>query len=144
MTRDVDIVVDLKMEHVAALTAALADEFYCDALALTRAVETRQLVNAIHLESLLKIDFIVRKDDAYHREEFDRRVERQLGERHFHLVSPEDLVLAKLLWMQQGGSAVQRLDVQNLIQPVPELDWSYLTHWAPRLGVSTLLDEVKM
>ena len=81
MTRDVDIVLDLRLEHVPALAAALADDFYCDAGALTRAVETRQIVNAIHLESLLKIDFIVRKDDAYHREEFDRRVELQLGQR---------------------------------------------------------------
>lgn len=143
MTRDVDIVLDLRLEHVSALAAALADDFYCDAGALARAAETRQLVNAIHLESLLKIDFIVRKDDAYHREEFDRRVERQLGERRFHLVSPEDLVLAKLLWMQQSGSAVQRLDVQNLLQSVSELDWDYLMLWAPLLGVSTLLDEVK-
>jgi len=41
MTHDVDIVLDLRLEHVPALAAAL----------------------------------------AYHREEFDRRVERQLGER---------------------------------------------------------------
>jgi len=26
---------------------------------------------------------------------------------------------------------------------VSELDWGYLAHWAPLLGVSALLDEVK-
>jgi hypothetical protein len=35
------------------------------------------------------------------------------------------------------------IDYQNLLQSASELDWDYLTHWAPLLGVSTLLDEVK-
>jgi len=143
MTREIDIVIDLVPAVAPTLADALAPEFYCDAGALVRAAERRSMTNAIHDETLLKIDFIVRKDDAYHREEFARRVERLLGDVSVDLVTAEDLVLAKLLWLQQGASPVQRLDLTHLVRDVADLDWSYIDRWAADLGIDRLLAEIR-
>jgi len=143
MTRAIDLVIDLRPSAAAALAAALAREFYCDAGDLERAASHRSMANAIHDDTLLKIDFIVRKDDPYHREEFARRVTRQLSTVTADVVTAEDLIIAKLLWLQQGGSPVQRLDLEHLVRDVEGLDWSYVDRWAATLGVATLLAEVR-
>lgn len=82
------------------------------------------------------------KDDAFHREEFWRRRLRLLGTVEVDLVSTEDLILSKLLWFQQGGSAIQRADIERLLRDAPELDRAYLTHWAQTLRVDRLLAEM--
>jgi len=143
MTRDIDLVIDLRPASAPALAAALAPEFYCDAGALERAASRRSMTNAIHDGTLLKIDFIVRKDDPYHREEFARRVARQLGAVTADVVTAEDLIIAKLLWLQQSGSPVQRLDVGHLVRDVAGLDWPYVERWAVTLGIAPLLAEVR-
>jgi len=94
MTRDLDIVVDLTPDTAVGLAGLLAADFYCDETALVRAAQERTLTNAIHTETLLKVDLIVRKDDAFHREEFSRRVASRLGTVDVDLVTPEDLVVA--------------------------------------------------
>jgi len=142
MTRDLDLVVDLTPATAGGLAAALASDFYCDEHALRRAAHERSIANAIHSETLLKVDFIVRKDDAFHREEFGRRRLRLLGTVEVDLVSTEDLILSKLLWFQQGGSAIQRADIERLLRDAPELDRAYLTHWAQTLRVDRLLAEM--
>ena len=142
MTRDLDLVVDLTPETAASLAGVLAPEFYCDARALVRAAEQRAMANAIHTETLLKVDFIVRKDDAFHRQEFARRTARRLGTVEVDVVSAEDLVLAKLRWFEKGRSAIQRADIRRLLRDLPDLDQDYIARWASTLGVADLLSEV--
>ncbi len=142
MTRDVDIVVDLPVETAAGLAGALATDFYCDEGALVRAATERSMANAIHNETLLKVDLIVRKDDAFHCHEFGRRVRRQLGPVEVDLVTAEDLVLSKLLWCLKSRSAVQRSDIGRLLRDTT-LDLAYVEQWATRLGVAELLEEIR-
>jgi len=143
LTRDIDLVVDLMPDRVADLATALAPEFYCDEAALARAAEHRTLANVIHDATLLKVDFIVRKDDPYHREEFRRRRRERLGDVVTDLVTPEDLLLAKLAWLGASGSALQRDDARRLLADVPDLDWGYVHDWAGTLGLDALLEEVR-
>jgi len=142
MTRDLDIVVDLTPDTAAGLAGLLAADFYCDETALVRAAQERTLTNAIHTETLLKVDLIVRKDDAFHREEFSRRVASRLGTVDVDLVTPEDLVVAKLLWFEKSRSAIQRADIVRLLRDLPNLDRDYVDRWAGRLGVAGLLAEI--
>ncbi len=142
MTRDLDIVVDLTPESAVGLAGLLAPEFYCDEPALVRAARERSMTNAIHTETLLKVDLIVRKDDAFHREEFSRRVAGRLGTVDVDLVTPEDLVIAKLLWFEKSRSAIQHADIARLLRDLPALDRRYIGRWATRLGVNDLLAEI--
>jgi hypothetical protein len=143
MTRDIDLVVELDQAGVKKVVAAFAADFYCDEDAVTRAVETRRLVNLVHLESAYKIDLIVRKDSEYRLVEFQRRRRLSLGGVNVWLVSPEDLLLSKLAWAREGGSDLQMRDAAALAASVPNLDWTYLSRWASTLDVSRELEALK-
>lgn len=141
MTRDVDVVVVVDRNRAAALTAAFAGGYYLDAAAVERAVADRRLVNAVHDETLVKVDLIVRKDEPFRRLEFERRRELSIGGRRMWVVSPEDLLLSKLVWAASSASAVQRADAVALVGL--ELDWAYLDRWAAELGVLAALGELR-
>lgn len=53
----------------------------------------------------MKVDFIVREDEAYRREEFRRRRRVTIDGWPLSLVSPEDLILSRLMWAKAGSSA---------------------------------------
>ena len=141
-TRDIDIVVELDSSAASRLAEALAPEFYVDEHALLTAVGRERMANIIHLELLVKVDLIVRKDTPYRREEFRRRRSAVLDGVMMWFVAPEDLVLSKLVWMRDSGSEIQRRDIEAIVSSVVELDRTYISRWANELGVSMLWREV--
>src|SRR3970040_2684432 len=67
MTRDLDLVLALGREDVDRLVAAFSHDFYVDGDDARCAVRTQQLFNLLHLESGVKVDFIVRNDSESRR-----------------------------------------------------------------------------
>ena len=65
MTRDIDLVAALDETDVEAFAQLFEADYYLDRQAVTRAVASRSLFNLIHNESVIKVDFIVLKADAY-------------------------------------------------------------------------------
>jgi len=139
MTRDIDIVVELEHIGADALAAAFEPEYYVPLEAVADAIGQRGMFNLLHLDSVVKVDLIVRKAEPYRLAEFARRVRVDLPGFEAWLVSKEDLILSKLAWASQSGSELQRRDVSNLL--ATGADIGYLRQWAPALGVSQLLDE---
>jgi hypothetical protein len=120
-----------------------AAEFTCDADRIRDAIARRSMFNLIHTAAVVKIDVIVRKDNAYREEEFRRRRVAEIDGVGMWVVSAEDLILSKLDWARSSRSEVQLRDVRNLLEAQPALDWSYIDAWAARLGVLDLLREVR-
>ncbi len=60
------------------------------------------MFNVLHLEKLVKLDLIVRKDTAYRRREFERRKRVQMPGFEAWIVSREDLILSKLAWAKES------------------------------------------
>jgi hypothetical protein len=141
MTRDIDIVVDVAINQLDALLRAFRGDYYLDPKAATRAVTERRLVNAVHESTLVKIDLVVRKDGPFRKAEFDRRGTVTVHGRAMRLVSPEDLLLSKLVWGIESGSAVQLADAR-LLAELP-LDWPYVKRWAAVLGVTESVEGLK-
>ncbi|MEO6028163.1 MAG: hypothetical protein ABIR79_14965 [Candidatus Binatia bacterium] len=110
---------------------------------IRQAVDHQSSFNLIHTPSVIKVDFIVRKDAPYRRVEFDRRRALTVDGHVIQVVSPEDLVLSKLVWAKPSRSEVQLRDVGNVLRSVPALDWGYLERWASELTVADLLAEVR-
>lgn len=144
MTRDADIVVELSRDDAPRLAAMFEPEFAADADTIARAIDRRQMFNLIHTTAIVKIDFIVRKDDPFRLEEFRRRHRVSLAGIDTWIVSPEDLILSKLHWAKDGHSELQLRDVRHLLSAVPGLDAAYLRKWAGHLGVTRLLEEVQV
>jgi hypothetical protein len=72
MTRDIDVVVELAAAD-ADRVCALFEDFYLDRDAVGTAIAEQTMFNAIHTASVVKVDFVVRKDTEYRREELRRR-----------------------------------------------------------------------
>lgn len=146
-TLDVDLVADLSPEHVDALVASLAAEYYIDAGMIHEALRDRSSFNLIHQRTMLKVDVFVPKNRAWDREALRRgildRLEEREGSRPFQVATPEDVVLAKLDWFHRGGRASERqwTDVLGVLRVQADaLDLEYLARWAGELGVADLLD----
>ena len=61
-----------------------------------------------------------------------RRIEAEIDEhRSIWIVSPEDLVLLKLI----ANRPRDLIDVADILFVQGQLDESYMTHWAGRLGI---------
>jgi hypothetical protein len=140
MTRDVDLVVAVDTAQTDAIVHLFEMEYYVDRHMVARAIQERSVFNLIHNDSVIKVDCIVLKIDAYHQEEFKRRQQVSLGDFQLSIVSREDLILSKLNWAKKSRSEMQLRDVRNLLSP--DCDVVYLHSQAPKLGVEELLREV--
>lgn len=142
MTRDIDIVIEARLEDAEKLVNLFAQDFYIDGEAVRRALRERSIFNVIHLDRVVKVDFIVRQLNEYRRTEFERRQAVEMEGFEFWLVSAEDLLLSKLLWAKESHSELQLSDARNLLQSVPALDRQYVENWARELSVFDLLQEL--
>jgi hypothetical protein len=147
-TQDVDVVADLRMEHVPAFMDALRHDFYVDETAVRDAVTRRASFNVIHLETMFKVDIFVAGDDVPTRHELARRQRYTLPldpPREIVVASPEDIVIQKLYWFRLGDGVSERqwLDVKGVLKVRGgTLDRAYMRELAQRMGVLDLLDRV--
>lgn len=79
-TMDVDMISDLKQQHVRSFVKMLEPSYYIDENMILEAVERRASFNIIHLETMLKIDIFVVKDTPYDAETLRRRRKDTLDE----------------------------------------------------------------
>jgi hypothetical protein len=142
MTRDIDLVVELAEEDISRVVRLFQDEFYIDREMVQQAVRSRSMFNMIHTALVVKVDCVVRKESAYRREELARRRRVTVAGQSIAMVAPEDLILSKLDWAKDSRSQMQLDDVRSLLRSVPGLDTAYLNHWADRLGLAALYQEV--
>ena len=105
---------------------------------MSAALDNVTMFNLLHLESVVKVDIIVRKPDEYRLLEFDRRRRVKLAEFDVYIVSKEDLILSKLSWRKETESEMQLRDVRNLLGT--GADETYLRRWASTLGVDAALE----
>jgi len=141
MTRDIDLVVALRPGDAVRLRELFGHDYYLPDADLDRALASAGMFNIVHLESIVKVDFIVRKNEPYRQAEFSRRVLLELPGFHVWATSREDLIVSKLVWAKDSGSELQLRDVKNLL--TGETDRSYLDEWAERLTVASLLNECR-
>lgn len=146
-TADVDIIAEMRPEHVRAFVERLQDTYYVDADMIKDALRRRSEFNVIHLATMFKVDIFFPK----HRP-FDQMVRQRVQERDLHILdehtlirteSPEDVILSKLEWFQMGGRVSTRQwgDILGVLRVQQHLDLAYLRHWANELHLTDLLTQ---
>ncbi len=144
-TMDADIIAALKPEHISPLVKKLQNTFYADEPAIRTAVIRKSSFNLIHLETMFKIDIFVAKSAPLETAQLAHRIRQQVSEappRHIFVTSPEDTILAKLVWYHAGGDVSERQwrDIEGIINVQKSwLDVAYLRRMAGQLNVSDLL-----
>jgi len=139
-TQDIDIVIKISEGTLLDnLILCLSNNFLLDDLAIKDAVKNRRMFQALHEETMIKVDFHV--GEAVPGELKRSSIEEILSGLVVPLVSKEDAILSKLLWIKKG-SHKSRQDVKMMLLRPEKIDINYLNEQANVLDVSDILREV--
>jgi hypothetical protein len=144
-TIDADIMIDLAMDRVSCLVAALGDDFHADAVAIERAIRDRSHANVVHRPTATKIDLFVMGATPIEAEQMRRRrlIALESPPVELYVYTPEDILLQKLRWFRLGGEASDRQwrDVLGIVAVQGgRLDLEYLRSSADAISVRDLLE----
>lgn len=145
-TADIDIVILLQPERVARLTEALrgiSEAGYIEPEAIEWALARRGEFNFLDGATGVKVDFFVLGSKPFDESQLNRRIPKTVLGRDVYFISPEDLILAKLLWYKESESSRQLEDIQSIIALQENLDWDYLKRWSKLHGTDTILKDLK-
>lgn len=94
------------------------------------------MFNIIDFKTGMKVDFIPLKHDEYSQIAFARRVRHEVHGAKAWWVSLEDLILAKLNWIQviQGNKQLEDL---RLLIARHDIHWEYIHFWCKKLNLNT-------
>lgn len=135
MTRDIDIVVELKAERIDEFTSLFPNSYF-DKEVIREEIQRKGMFHIIDNQTGFKIDFIIRKETEYFNLAFQRRQRIREFNTELWVISPEDLLIAKLIWIQQYQSEKQLNDIENLLLN-PEMDLNYIKIWCNSLKLKT-------
>jgi hypothetical protein len=142
-TQDLDIVIQLiaGRPETKALLDRLALGYLVDEQSAMDAIRRNGIFQAIDEVSMIKIDFHVG-------EKIPGELERSLHREIFSgvvapLVSKEDAILSKLLWIKLGSGHKARHDVKVMLKREEDLDRAVLRQRAGTLGLYALLAEIE-
>jgi hypothetical protein len=139
-TQDLDVVIDPPSPDAldALLRSMPPDDYYVDVDTARDALRRRSMFNVVDQTSGWKVDFIIRKNRAFSRDEFARRMKLTLLGVPVFVASPEDTIVAKLEWSKQsGGSERQRRDVAGILAMTADhLDRPYIERWICELDLT--------
>ena len=143
MTRDIDIVIKLKIEDVDSFVREFEDSYYIDEEMVKKAVSEQRMFNIIHNLYVVKVDFIPGKNTEFQNAMFLRRKKVKIKEFLIWIISPEDLILMKMVWAKESNSEMQLSDVRNILDTVDDLDIKYVEDWTCKLSISGLYKRLK-
>lgn len=135
-TRDFDFIVHLQTKDVKGLVEYFKAGYYCDEDSVKEAILNKGMFNIIDHQSSYKADFIILKDEPYRLAEFERKKIINFLDLRIYLVAPEDLIISKIIWIQQIQSSLQIDDIKALAK-IKDLDWQYINKWVSSLKLNT-------
>jgi len=141
MTRDIDVVVALTPADAGKIVELFSPDYYLSEQAVHDSISAESIFNLIHNRSVIKVDFVVRKNTPYRQTEFERRKQVTIDNFSTWIVNKEDLIISKLFWAKDSGSELQLRDVKNLA--ATGYDVSYVEQWTRELGLLNLWQQTK-
>ncbi len=148
-THNSDLVIGLRADQGELLTALVSRLDGAFLVSLDNALDAlarHAAFNAIHLDSLFKVDLFIPRLRLFEQERLARGRPYVMAAdpvRTAVFSSPEDTILAKLEWYRLGNevSEKQWSDIQGVLKlQGADLDYHYLRRWASTLGVADLLE----
>lgn len=132
-TADIDIVIELKPDHInvfAEALEALGEAGYVDIFMMQRALLRHSEFNFIDGVSGIKVDFFIAGKTSFDEAKFKNRKQEKVLGKVVYFISPEDLILSKLIWQKESGSELHLRDVESVLKMQEKLDWNYLKKWS--------------
>jgi len=142
-TRDIDFIMEVnpwERDFAHTMADLCGDDFYFSIEGCQEAIAEQTMFQAIDKETMFKVDFHL-SDIVPDSLERRREVTIMTGQT-VPMVSPEDSILSKLVWIKLG-SGHSRKDVVAMLRVQENLDNDYLESTAEQLGVKSILDELR-
>jgi hypothetical protein len=118
LTIDVDIIVDMRLSHIRPFVAAFPIlDYYVSEGAIRDALQRRYPFNVIQPTTGAKIDLVPLPRDPFSRAAFERRqrIEYDVSGRSAAFITPEDVVVAKLIAFRETGSDKHLRDARGVL-----------------------------
>ncbi len=149
LTNDLDLVLELPAPEIGRLHAAFPEaEFYIppvEVIAVEVARSQRGHFNVIHHDSGYKADIYTVGMDPLHHWALPLRRRLGHGTGEISVAPPEYVILRKLEFFREGGSAKHPSDIKAILQASGDsLDRASIQSWAVRLGLDELWNQVRV
>lgn len=146
-THDIDFVIELNVQDLKKLLKALSvlgrDYVYSKA-EIELALKDKAQFNIFHQETGIKVDFWISKGTDFDISKSQRAKEIVFYKQKIRLVSPEDLILTKLLWCKKIRSERHLRDCKGILKVQKEkIDKKYLSFWVKKLKLQGLFKEIQ-
>ena len=140
LTADIDVVLLLGIQDIAALRSAFPDTAYYvppdETLRLELARDTRGMFNLIHHASQFKADIYLAARDPLHAWALQHRRRITLGESGAWIAPPEYVILRKLEYLREGGQDKHVRDIRFILA-ASAVDRVFVEAEVARLGLQT-------
>lgn len=148
-THDLDIVLAVSPASTQNLQNALKKlsryfHVFADLESLQAVIGSQEMISLLDRTSGMKVDFWILGQELFAKEVFERRLTKQVLKASIDFISPEDLILTKLVWSKQSESSRHLEDIYTVYEgQKSKLDEQYITKWAKKLSVKSLLRKAK-
>ena len=147
LTNDLDVVLALDDRTRPALIEAFPEaEFYIPPESVIRAEQARRQrghFNLIHHESGYKADIYLAGEDPLHAWALPQRRRLNWAEHMaINVAPPEYVVLRKLEFYREGGSAKHPADIRAILE-ITGVDEGAMAPWLERMGLAALWQTLK-
>jgi len=138
LTADIDVVLLLRLNDIAALRAAFPENAYYvppdETLRLELARSSRGMFNLIHLASQFKSDVYLAGRDPLHAWALEHRRRIDLEGSGAWIAPPEYVIVRKLEFLREGGSDKHERDIRFMLAATA-IDTAFVEGEVTRLGL---------
>lgn len=132
-TADIDFVLGMYPRDIDRLVKHFPDWLpFLDAFKYN--AERGIVFNLTDFETGVKYDFMLYQDSDYNWTAFERRRKVVFSDLECYIATPEDLIIAKLVWYNLSESGKQLEDIKFLLE-LEGLNKQYLIFWTTKLGI---------
>jgi hypothetical protein len=145
-TNDIDIVIQLKANDVSAFCNAFPEpDFYVSDSAVREAIRFQRMFNVIETRTGYKIDFAISQDSPWGKSQLERRRSTEILPGVIgYTASPEDVIIAKMLYYKEGESEKHLRDIAAMCRITGDtFDNDYLHTWIERLRLNPIWDAIQ-
>lgn len=143
---DADIVLVASPKKGKEIAEDLTPRFYAPEDMLTDAADRHAMTNIVDNRTGMKVDLSFIGPDDYLRNVLARRVQKSIGTHpaKFWFVTPEDVVLMKLLWRRDTQSRKQWENALSVVRiQRTKLDWKFMFERASQLKITKDLETLR-
>lgn len=143
-TRDADFVIQTEHLSPQSLAQTLGNNFIVDPQARIETFTFGTYYSISRRDAEFTIDLFLLKDDPHDQSSFQRRKSVPFGFGEIFVPTPEDLIITKLRWVQEGRRNKDVDDVLGVltVQTPAALDLTYIRHWTTLHGTLDLFEKL--